>query len=91
MVLLYSKPRLLPHRNVGGIGMDANPESSNNRGKIGPFAAVLFFSNQGKIDFLAGSELVPVLVGLGSCGPYCLFGTVHPMGVPDRGTTSHAR
>ena len=68
--------------------MDADPEFLNNRGKIGFFAAVLFFSNQGKIDFLAGSELVPVLLGLGSCGPYCLFGTVHPMGVPDRGTTS---
>ena len=69
MVLLYLKPRLLPHRYVGGIGMDADPESSNNRGKIGSFAVVLFFSNQGKIGSFAGSEPVPVLVGLGSCGP----------------------
>ena len=68
--------------------MDADPESLNNRGKIGSFAAVLFFSNQGKIGFFTGSEPGPALMGQGSCGPYCLFGTVHPMGVPDRGTTN---
>ena len=60
--------------------MVSDPESLNNRGKIGSFAAVLFFSNQGKIGSFAGSELVPVLVGLGSCGPYCLLRTIHPMG-----------
>ena len=52
MVLLYLKPRLSPHRNVGRIGMDADPESLNNRSKIGSFAAVLLFSNHGKIDSL---------------------------------------
>ena len=32
--------------------MDADPESLNNRSKIGSFAAVLFFSNRGKIGSL---------------------------------------
>ena len=40
---------------------------------------------------LTKPELVAVLVGLGSWGPYCLLGTVHPMGVPNRGTTVHAK
>ena len=26
-------------------------------------------------------------MGLGSLRPYCLLGAIHPMGVPDRGTT----
>ena len=90
MVLVYVKPWLFPHRYVGGIGMVSDPESLNNRGKIGSFAAVLFFSNFGKIGSFAGPELVPVVMGLGFWGPYGLLGTVHPMGVPDRGTTGDA-
>ena len=43
---------LSPHQYSGGIGMDTDPESLNNRGKIGSFAAVLLFSNHGKIDSL---------------------------------------
>ena len=87
MVLLYLKPRLSPHPYFGGIGMVSDPESLNNRGKIGSFAAVLLFSTCGKIGFFAGPELVPVFVGLGSPGLYCLLGTIYPLGVQCCGTT----